>query len=325
MPMRKRTAYSLLFVVLLLCALAGALFLRQKAPPEAARLLPEADAIVFVNVKPLRLATHFDRDPISPKSFQNFIDATGILPERDIDSVAVALHRMPDARGPNGAVGYSEVFEGHFDRTRLADFLASQASAQESYGGRTIYALRSEGRLVRVALLSYDIVVASNMPTAQQIHSMLDRQRTAANPLAGPSVLRERFAEVPAFSSAWAVGALGMPFANGGHISVFGLDLPLPVDAPFVASLRFTPALHLRIDEVAASPEDASRDAAALNDLLKMARVVQRGLQPQPRTDQEQAMRELVDSIAIDQNKSRATLTATLPLDAVKQLAAKTP
>src|SRR5271165_6731414 len=111
--MRKRTRYSLLVVLALVAALAVAVWLRKTAPPEAARLLPESDAILYVDLKPLRAATHFDRTPVvrSP-DYQRFIDATGIDPERDLDAAAFALHRMDDPNGPNGPVAYSEVFEG---------------------------------------------------------------------------------------------------------------------------------------------------------------------------------------------------------------------
>ena len=64
--MRKRTSYTLLAAFLFLCALAAMIYLRQKAPPEAARLLPESDAIIYLNLKPIRAATHFDRTPIKP-------------------------------------------------------------------------------------------------------------------------------------------------------------------------------------------------------------------------------------------------------------------
>ena len=111
--MGKRTRYTLLTVVLVLGALAVAVYLRQKAPPEVARLLPESDAIVYVNLKPVRAATHFDRNPVKPSAeYQQFIDATGIVVERDLDSAALALHRMENPKGPNGAVAYSEVFQG---------------------------------------------------------------------------------------------------------------------------------------------------------------------------------------------------------------------
>ena len=120
-PMRKSTRYSLLLMLALIAALIIVLVLRKAAPPEAARLLPESDAIVYFNLKPIRVATRFDRTPVvrSP-DYQHFIDATGIVPERDLDDAAFALHRMDNPNGPNGPVGYSEVFEGRFDGERLA-------------------------------------------------------------------------------------------------------------------------------------------------------------------------------------------------------------
>jgi len=323
--MRKRTAYTLLAVFVLLCALAGALYLRQKAPPEVARLLPESDAIFYINLKPVRLATHFDRNPISPNSFADFIQATGVLPERDIDSTAFALHRMSDPSGPNGAMGFSEVFEGRFDREKLTSYLAAHSNAQESYAGRTIYSMPSDGRTVRVALLSYDMVAASNMPTTEQIHSILDRLRAAASPFAGSSLLNARYSEVPAFSTVWAVGHIGLPFAANGKITVAGLELPLPADTTFVASLRFTTALHLRIDEITANDQDAARSARSLNNLLDLARAIEHVQQSQPRTPEDRAMKEFADSIVIEQHKDRATLTATVPVDALKHLAATPP
>src|ERR1700722_8967487 len=140
--MRKRTRYSLLLMLALMAALAVVLVLRKAAPPEAARLLPESDAIVYANLKPLRAVTHFDRTQVNRSpDYQKFIDATGIVPERDLDSVAFALHRMDDPHGPNGPVGYSEVFEGRFDGGRLARYLATIATEKETYTGHDIFTI----------------------------------------------------------------------------------------------------------------------------------------------------------------------------------------
>jgi len=313
MQMRKRTAYTLLAVLAFVCALAVALYLRQKAPPEAARLLPESDAIVFVSVKPIRAATHFDQKPISPNSFKEFIDATGILPERDIDDVAFALHQMPNPNGPNGPVGFTEVFEGRFDRERLAKYLEAHSSGQEEYAGRTIYLMPSQGRIVRVTLVGYDMVAASNMPTTEQIHSILDRTRAAASPFAGSSLLNARYGEVPAFSSAWAVGRIGLPFGTNGKISLGGFELPLPVDTTFVASLRYTTGLHLRVDEITESEDDAAASASALNGMLVMAKAVTRTVGADGPD-----LRRFEDSISIEQKKDRVQLTATVPADVLK-------
>jgi hypothetical protein len=324
--MRKRTRYSLLLMLALIAALTVALILRKSAPPETARLLPESDAIVYANLKPLRAATHFERSPVlhSPE-YQHFIDATGIVPERDLDAAAFALHRMDDPNGPNGPVGYSEVFEGRFDGQRLAGYLATIATAKETYAGHDIYTI-SVGdekimRPLRIAQLGYDTIAASNMPTAEQIHSILDRHRAAASPFSGSSLLSARYRDVPAFSSAWAIGRIGLPFSDRGYISVFGLQLPLPEDTTFVASLRYLGSLHLRIEQIAPTDADAVHATETLGTLLNLFRSVQQAqTQLQPHAS-DAAFREMTDSMKIERHKDRAVLTANIPLELVKQLA----
>ena len=320
--MRRSTRYSLLLVLGLVGALIVAIILRKAAPPEAARLLPESDAIVYINLKPIRLATHFDRNPVSrAPEYQRFVDATGIVPERDIDSAAFALHRMDNPNGPNGPVGYSEVFEGRFDGQKLAHYLDSIATARETYAGHTIYTVAiadgSVTRPLRVAQLGYDSIAASNMPTAEQIHSILDRHRSAASPFAGSSLLSERYRDVPLFSNAWGIGRIGLPFSDRGYISIFGLQLPLPEDTTFVASLRHTGTLRLRIEEISPTQEDAARAAQNLGTLIGLFRSLQ---QIQPRDRSDAALLQMIGSLKIDQRKDRAIVTATVPLELLQSL-----
>ena len=322
--MRRRTRYSLLLMAALIVALAVALILRKKAPPEAARLLPESDAIVYVNLKPLRLATHFDRTVVkrSP-DFQHFIDATGIVPERDLDEVALALHRMDDPNGPNGPVAYSEVFEGRFDGDRLRRYLASIATARESYAGHEIFTIpvddpeNGSRRQLRVAQLGYDTVAASNMPTAEQIHSMLDRYRAAASPFAGSSLLSARYSDVPLLSSAWAIGHIGLPFSDRGRISVLGLQLPLPEDTTFVASLRYVGAVHLRIEEIGATEAEAAEATRSLGALLALFKSMEH---IRPGVPGDVAMGQIIDSLKIEQHKDRAVLTGNIPIEVLQQM-----
>jgi hypothetical protein len=329
--MRRRTRYSLLLMLALMVALVVALVLRKAAPPEAARLLPESDAIVYANVKPLRAATHFDRTPVTRNpDYQRFVDATGIVPERDLDSAAFALHRMDNPNGPNGPVGYSEVFEGRFDGGRLASYLETIATSKESYAGHDIYTIAvGDGKLtrpLRIAQLGYDTIAASNMPTPEQIHSILDRHRAAASPFSGSSLLSERYRDVPAFSSAWAIGHIGLPFSDRGYISIFGLELPLAEDTTFVASLRFLGTLHLKIEQIATSEADASKATATLISLLGLLKTVEKAeaqMHPQAATDAE--FQQLTDSAKIEQHKDRAVVTANIPLDLVKKLTTPSP
>lgn len=309
---------------MIFAALAIALFLRKEAPPEVARLLPESDAIVYGNVKPLRIATNFDRTPVRHSSeYQRFIDATGIVPERDLDSVAFALHRMADPKGPNGPVGYSEVFEGHFDGRRLAEYLRSVASAREVYAGHEVYTVAVEeepgkaGRQLRVTQLGYDTLAASNMPTAEQIHSMLDRHRAAALPFAGSSLLNARYRDVPLLSSVWAIGHVGLPFSERGHITIFGLELPLAEDTTFVASVRYVGSLRLRVEEIAPSEAEAAKTTETLGGLVGVVRSIEG---TQPRTVEDTELRKALDSLKVDQRRDRAVLTATIPMELAKRL-----
>ncbi|MES2223008.1 MAG: hypothetical protein V4587_18810, partial [Acidobacteriota bacterium] len=145
--MRRRTWMSLAIALAVLAALATAVYLRKQAPPEVARLLPEANGIVYFNLKPLRTLTRFDQHPIAhDPDYQKFIDATGIVFERDLDEAAFAIHRMDDPSGPNGAAAYSEVFQGRFDGQRLTRYLEAEASATERYAGHEIYSLEYDGR-----------------------------------------------------------------------------------------------------------------------------------------------------------------------------------
>jgi hypothetical protein len=317
--LRKRKWIPVVIVLALVAALGVALFLRAKAPPEAARLLPESDAIVYIHLKTLRAATHFDDSPVARSAdFQQFINATGIVPERDLDAAAFALHRMPDPKGPNGPVAYSEVFVGRFDSQKLDKYLSSIAKAKEVYAGHTVYSIPVERRTLRVAQLGVDTVAASNMPTAEQIHSMLDRWRASALGTPGSSLLAARFKKVPIFAEAWGIGHIGLPFAQNGKIALFGLELPVPAETDLVASLRFSGALHLRVEELAPDQDDARKTTESLSTLINIARGIADG--GQENTPAAVAMRGVLDSAKAEQKDDTAVLTATATIEQMKAL-----
>jgi hypothetical protein len=324
--MRRRTWISLAIALAVLGALAVALYLRAKAPPEAARLLPESDAIVYVNLKPLRAATHFDQAQVQRSAdLQRFIDQTGIVPERDLDAAAFALHRMDNPRGPNGPVAYSEVFVGRFDGQRLAQYLAAIANSQETYAGQTVYTIPVEGRQLRVAQLGFDMIAASNTPAPEQIHSILDRSRASAASSSGSSLLAARFHDVPLLAQAWGIGHIGLPFSQDGQISFLGLQLPVAAESDLVASLRWSAAvpLHggsaeLRIEEFAADPLDAERTVNALSALLSIVRGIASAQAPRGPADT--ALRQVLDSATLTHHGDRAFLHASATLDQLKAI-----
>jgi hypothetical protein len=307
--------------VLLLLALA--IFLRSKAPPEAARLLPESDGIIYVNFKPIRAFFHKNlKPPTRDPEYQQFIDATGIDPERDLDAAAVALHRMADPRGPNGPVAYSMVFVGKITGPRLRQWLEAHAAERETYGGKVIYSIPSEGRTVRVSQIGYDMVAVSNTPTTEQIHSMVDRHRTAAWPLAGSSLLEQHYHEVPLLAFAWGVGQIGTPFNESGAISILGFELPLEADSTYIASvapeLSLGGALRLRVEEIAPTNDDASSQAAALSALVALARGITPRLGDHPAN---RALKDLLKTAEVSQNRNRVVVRATLSASLFASLA----
>ena len=309
--MNRRTRRTLFIVAAVLLLLAAAIFLRSKAPPEAARLLPESDGIVYIDLKPIRTFFHKNlKPPQRVPEYQQFVDATGIDWERDLDQVAIAIHRMPDPNGPNGPVAYSMVLVGKLTGSRLNNWIESHATSRETYAGHTIYNIPSEGRTVRVTQIGYDMIAVSNTPTPEQIHSMIDRHRTAAWPFADSTLLNRHYHEVPLLSLAWGMGQIGLPFNDSGAISIFGFSLPLQSDSIIIASLRWTGSLHLRVEEIAPSEEKASAQAAALATLVTLARSFTVPLGDNPANN---SLKELLKTAAVTQKQDRVVVTAVLP------------
>jgi len=316
--MLRRTRRTLWTVTAVLLVLAAAIYLRFKAPPEAARLLPESDGIVYVNLRPLRALMHKNLKPITrAPDYQAFIDATGIDWERDLEEAAVALHRMPDPHGPNGPVAYSMVLVGKLDGKALARYLEAHANSKETYDGHTIYSLLSEGRTVRVAQIAYDMVAISNFPDTEKIHSILDRHRTAALPFSGSTLLAEHFSEMPILSVAWGMGAIGLPFTEDGKIHVFGMELPIEPDTTFLASVHWAGALKLRVVELTATDATAASQAQSLNMLLTLARGATAGLGPNAANN---SLKEVLKTAQITQHRNRVVANATLPQNLPVQL-----
>ncbi len=312
--MHRRTRRTLWIVATVLILLAVAVFLRSKAPPEAARLLPESDGILYVNLKPVRSFLHKDiKPPRRVPEYQEFVDATGVDWERDLDQVAIALHRMPNPNGPNGPVAYSMVLVGNLTGKRLNGWLDAHAVSRETYAGHTIYSLPSDGRTLRVAQVGYDMVAISNYPSPEMIHSMLDRHRTAALPFAGSTLLTQHYHEVPLLALAWGVGQIGLPLSESGAIHVFGLSLPLEDDSTIIASvtpaLSLGGALNIKVEEIAVSDEVAASQAASLATLVTLARGFSAPLSANPANN---GLRQLLKSAAVTEKRNRVVMTATL-------------
>src|ERR1700681_849784 len=111
----------LILATLLVAAVAAAFVLYHHTTrlPEAARLLPEGDLIIYANLKPLHLFDLSKSSSVQQEGeYKDFIDRTGIQFERDLDEVGVSRRDISDGLGES-----SEVLVGHFDQARLSDYL----------------------------------------------------------------------------------------------------------------------------------------------------------------------------------------------------------
>ena len=228
---------KLLILAILLVAAAAVgfvLYHHSTQVPEAARLLPEGDLIVYANLKPVHLFDLNKSGPINPEGdYKDFIDRTGIQPERDIDEVAMSRRDTPDGRD----VESSEILIGHFDQNRLRDYLQLLSSTREPYRNYTIYSIAHEGHTVRVALLDGGKVAITNMVSPEPMHGIIDR---SLKPSAGP-VLLSHYSDVPLGSLAWLIDRI--PNKPDNVQLPGGFAITLPAEAVAVGSLRYTGSL----------------------------------------------------------------------------------
>ena len=170
-------------------------------------------------------------------------------------------------------------------------------------------------------MLGYDMVAVSNTPTAEQIHAIVDRYRTAALPFSGSSVLSDYYSQVPALSIAWGIGRIRCPSgrrrsaaswrdasARRGH-SVYRVGALLgSCGCGWRRSrpARLTPRRRRTPLQSMLGPALRSHDVRSGNN------------------PQSKEYRALINSATVTQHDSRTVLTATVPLDLVKQFASGT-
>jgi hypothetical protein len=317
----RRTFPILLAVVIVAAALILAVQLRKNAPPEAARLLPGADAFFYVNLGWARKAAGGNALPSVPHDpeYERFIQATGIEFERDLDAAAFAVHYP--ASWPGGGTGgpspeprFSEVFVGKFHGERLAAYLKQISKSVKNYNSVEIFTISVQNRNFRVAILGPDSIAASNHDDPAVIRGIVDRSRRLASPFGGPSFLRKYYKRVQLASPVWIVARID---PSSPEFSGWRDFLHHPADIVVSASYHplFIPlrsgALHLRAEALAGSPEDARNLGERLSVFLSLfhgaeSSVGSRGNDPD--------VKAFFDSLQVRQEGDRAILSATMPL-----------
>jgi hypothetical protein len=326
--MRIRRTFPIVFAVLVVAAAVTlTVQLRKHAPPEPARLLPSADGFLYVdyswirrvNGKPLRPVPH-------DAEYEQFIQETGFDYERDLDSVAFAVHypeKWP-GKGTGGAAPeprFSEVFIGHFDAARCTAYLRKMAKTVENYDSVEIFTIPIYERTFRLAILGVDTVAASNLEDPAVIHGMVDRSRRLASPFGGPALLRRYYKRVQFASPVWLITHIEPEAPN-----LEGLSTIFPKPADVVVSASFNPLrlpfrsgmLRLRAEAWAGSDDDARTITDKVTVFLSMFRSAEASV-ANPGTDAD--VKTLFDSLQVQQEDTRAILLANLPTEVFHKLA----
>src|ERR1700758_984461 len=142
--MRMRKNYLWITVALVIAGgIVAAILLRKRAAPDAVRLLPECDAVVYINLAPVQLLTDLgknapkERDP----QYEDFVRQTGFEFERDLERAAFAIHYGARGKGKSSEARFSEILQGHFDSARVANYLHKLATSMEPYQGYEVYSI----------------------------------------------------------------------------------------------------------------------------------------------------------------------------------------
>jgi hypothetical protein len=315
--MKNRWKFLLLAVILVGAGVAGFTIYRLvTGPPKIVRLLPDGDALVYVNLKPAHL---FDltkgKPPQLDPEYQDFVQQTGIQFERDLDEVA--LSRQDSTNGMD--IESSEIFAGRFDHDRLAGYLQKISSGKEALGDLTIFSIAHDGHTVRVCILNPGLVAVTNMASPEPMHTMIRHvASTFSAPAGTSSLLTSYYSKVPTASLAWAIihinGRPNMPQLPGGF------NFSFLENSVAVASLRYSSDVLLRAEIFSRNEEDAKQVTDSANAFVSLYHGAAKAIGT---SGTDQAVKEAFDSVQVERNGIATAITAKIPQALVKKIASE--
>ena len=327
MRSRRRNLWIALAVILVIGAIVAALLLRKRAAPDAVRLLPNADAILYVNFEPVRLLTDLGKKPPQNREpeYEEFVRQTGFEFERDLNRAALAIHYGGATGNSSSETRYSEILQGQFDNQRVSQYLRKQSQSVERYNDFDIFVIPLEGRTLRVVLLGVDTAAASNTEGSDVIHGMVNRYKQAALPFAGPELVHDYYYRVPLGSVVWTIARIP---ANSAAQDRNELLLPgswsslLPRGSVVIASARPLNEVHLRAQVITNGDNEARAFTDRVKAFLALFRSIDISMDgggPDP------DVKKAFDSFEVRQNKNEAVLTASVPFAFFKKIVSDTP
>lgn len=327
----RRRAVRVVLILLLVAAIGAGVFvwMGQKRAPEAVRLLPEGDAVIYFNVSTLRTLGAFSgakvvRDP----DYEQFVAETGIEFERDLDEAAFTVHAGKPSPQPGGSLQsqalpadtrFSEVFIGKFDMQRTLAYFRKMSNGSEHYRDVDIYNIPHDGRVVKVAILGLNRIAVSNTESREPIHRIIDRYRSAAMHAGGPSLVSSYREHVPFGSVIWAIARVGD--GNTPGIPAPGMLAEL-AGTTVVASVRPAIGAYLRVEDICSDGDQAQRIVDNGNSMLNLFREMQKSSSPSGTDDD---VKQLFDGLELKREDKSAVLSTTIPQGFLKKITSEPP
>ena len=326
----RRIRLPLLVLLLVVAALTVVVQLRKHAPPEAARLLPGADAFVYVDLKWARAAAILKGLPAVKRSpdYDRFVAESGVDFERDLEEAALAVHYPGAGAAPAPGKGgipslqrYSAVLTGQIDAARLGSYFRRFARSTQTEQGVEIYTIPLQEGTLRAAILGPDMVALSNCDDAEVMRGVVVRSRKRASPFGGPSLLRAYYKRIPLASLAWAIAKFDpkvgpdFHFPEGGNSVLRAISLKSP--AVVVASARLIRAVHFRAEAFTANEAAAHDLSEELNAGLALFRLTETET---PSGGPDADVKAFFDSLKVTQSNDRAVLTGAMPVEFLKKV-----
>jgi hypothetical protein len=329
MRSRRRNLVIVITAVVVVAAAIGiAVYLRKRAAPEPARLLPDSDAVLYFNLKTVRRLTNFGSAPVVQREpeYEDFVRQTGFQFERDLNEAAFAVHithrppakpGLPETTEPR----YSEVMVGKFDGQKLSAYLHKLSKSVDQYRDTDIYNIPVDDRTVRIAILDVDSVAGSNVDDPRVIRGIIDRSRSAAMPFSGPPLVSQYYHDIPIGSLVWAVAKIPAAPKDPRSARAFtlpgGIDILIPSQSTMVAWVRYLGSIHLRADFYTANSDDAKHFVDQASGFLALFKSIELNAQP---SQNEPDFKAALDSLQIKQDGSRAILSANIPTGFFKKM-----
>jgi hypothetical protein len=304
-----------LLISVLLLAVAGTaawyLYHRHQSPPEAVRMLPEGELVLYADLRPIHFLALNQSQPVRVEGdYQQFVEQTGIQFERDLDQVAMSRRDAPDGSD----VESTEIFVGRFDVAKLKDYLQRNSTQTDTYRDLTIFAVPNAGHTVRVCVLDGSRVAVTNARSADTMHGIIDRLHGSSQ---GPSLLSDYYNRVPFGSLAWMIDRIPANSNSGQFLG--GFDFSFLENKVAIVSLHYNGALLFRADVLAQNEADARKVLESANAFLVIYRSISSSLGA---SGNDPDVKAALNSIQVEQKGDTAVFTAAFSQRFLKKILA---